>query len=85
MGSTLDDTRLRAQVIGILRRIAPELDEVALRDDRPLRRQVDLDSMDWLNLLVGISRELAVDIPEADYGRLVTLADLLGYLKQRRA
>ena len=85
MGSTLDDARLRAQVIGILRRIAPELDEAALRDDRPLRRQVDLDSMDWLNLLVGISRELAVDIPEADYGRLVTLADLIGYLKQRRA
>jgi acyl carrier protein len=85
MGSTLDDTRLRAQVIGILRRIAPELDEAALSDDRPLRRQVDLDSMDWLNLLVGISRELAVDIPEADYGRLVTLADLIGYLKQRRA
>ncbi len=85
MGSTLDDARLRAQVIGILRRIAPELDEAALRDDRPLRRQVDLDSMDWLNFLVGISHELAVDIPEADYGRLVTLADLIGYLKQRRA
>lgn len=75
---------LRAIVIEILKTIAPELEEDELRDDRPLRQQVDLDSMDWLNFLIGLSEGLGVAIPEADYGRLVTLADLLAYLERRR-
>ena len=75
---------LRATVIEVLKTIAPELVEDALRDERPLRRQVDLDSMDWLNFLIGLSQRLGVAIPEADYGRLATLADLLAYLGERR-
>ncbi len=45
--------------------------------------QVDLDSMDWLNFLLGLHAKLGVGIPEADYGKLVTLDDLLAYLKSR--
>jgi acyl carrier protein len=71
---------LQSQVVAILRTIAPELEEGELRADRPLRDQVDLDSMDWLNFLVALHERLKVDIPEADYGKLVTLADLVGYL-----
>ncbi|WP_041657063.1 acyl carrier protein [Azoarcus sp. KH32C] len=74
---------LRANVIAILRTIAPEVEADELRDDRPLRQQVDLDSMDWLNFLIGISERLGVSIPEADYGRLATLADLLAYLRAK--
>ena len=62
---------------------APEIEEDELRDDRPLRNQVDLDSMDWLNFLLGLHRELKVEIPEADYARLVTLNDVTAYLLQR--
>jgi acyl carrier protein len=75
---------LRATVIEVLTTIAPELEEDELRDDRPLRQQVDLDSMDWLNFLIGLSERLGVAIPEADYGRLATLAELLVYLEARR-
>jgi acyl carrier protein len=71
---------LQSQVVAILRTIAPELEEGELRADRPLRDQVDLDSMDWLNFLVALHERLKVDIPESDYGKLVTLADLVGYL-----
>lgn len=74
---------LRANVIAILRGIAPEVEADELRDDRPLRQQVDLDSMDWLNFLIGISEQLKVSIPEADYGRLVTLGNLLDYLRAK--
>ena len=74
---------LRANVIAILRSIAPEVEADELRDDRPLRQQVDLDSMDWLNFLIGISEQLKVSIPEADYGRLVTLRNLLDYLRAK--
>lgn len=72
---------IRAIVLSTLQTIAPEVDTTTLRDDRPLRKQVDLDSMDWLNFLTGLHEKLRVEIPEADYGRLVTLADVVAYLE----
>lgn len=71
---------LRATVIATLQGIAPEVEAGELRDDQPLRQQVDLDSMDWLNFLIGLHEKLAVAIPEADYGKLVSLQNLLDYL-----
>jgi acyl carrier protein len=68
-------------VLDALRRIAPEVAPETLAAGKPLRDQVDLDSMDWLNFLVGLHERLRVDIPEADYARLVTLEDLLAYLR----
>ena len=76
---------LKSQVLEILTTIAPELEPAELRADRPLRNQVDLDSMDWLNFLVALHERLKVDIPEADYAKLVTLDDLLGYLGSKIA
>ena len=79
----MDEKELRAAVIATLKTIAPEVEEGDLRPDRPLRNQVDLDSMDWLNFLIGLHEKLKVDIPEADYARLVTLGDVLDYLKAK--
>ena len=79
----MSDDPLRAAVFKTLRRIAPEIDPQALVVDRPLRDQVDLDSMDWLNFLVGLHEALKVEIPESDYRKLYTLNDLLGYLRER--
>jgi len=77
----MKEQELRAVVIATLKTIAPEVEEGDLRSDRPLRNQVDLDSMDWLNFLIGLHEKLKVDIPEADYAKLVTLGDVLDYLK----
>lgn len=74
---------IRDVVLSELVRVAPEVDVGALAASRPLRDQVDLDSMDWLNFLVGLHGRLGVDIPEADYRRLVTLDDLVAYLGAR--
>jgi acyl carrier protein len=79
----MNDADLRATVIATLQSIAPEVEPELLRDSRPLRLQVDLDSMDWLNFLIGLSERLKVAIPESDYGQLVTLKDLMHYLKAR--
>jgi acyl carrier protein len=50
-----------------------------------LRDQIDLDSMDWLNVLVALHEKLHLDIPEADYRKLVTLDNLVGYLREKLA
>ncbi|WP_024302775.1 acyl carrier protein [Pseudogulbenkiania sp. MAI-1] len=79
----MDRANLRAAVIDTLRVIAPEVEEGELRDDRPLREQVDLDSMDWLNFIIGLHERLDVDIPEADYRQLASLNAVVDYLAAR--
>jgi acyl carrier protein len=81
----VNETEIKTRVIAIIKSIAPEVDEGELRADRPLRDQIDLDSMDWLNVLVAVNQKLHVDIPEADYGKLVTLDNLVAYLRAKLA
>lgn len=79
----MNTDQIRAVTLATLQSIAPEVETAALRGDRPLRNQVDLDSMDWLNFLLGLHEKLKVDIPEADYARLVTLDDVVAYLRNK--
>lgn len=78
---TRDD--IRSTVLRVLGDIAPEADLAALRPDRELRDQLDLDSMDILNAAIELHRVLGVDIPEADYARLATLDGAVEYLAGR--
>jgi acyl carrier protein len=79
----MDEREIKARVLAVLRSIAPEVQANELVPDRPLRSQVDLDSIDWLNVLIGIHQDLAIDIPEADYAKLVTLDNLVAYCAKR--
>lgn len=81
----MDDNDIRAAVVATLKSIAPEVDVRELDPDKPLRSQVDLDSMDYLNLLVGLHQRLGVDIPETDYGKLDTLNSIVSYLAAKQA
>jgi acyl carrier protein len=81
----MNEPELLAGVMAELTAIAPEVNPAGLARARLLREQVDLDSMDWLNFLIGLHRRFKVDIPESDYGRLRTLDDLIGYLGARLA
>lgn len=81
----IDQTPLSATVMALLRAIAPELEPDTLNPARPLRSQVDLDSMDWLNFLVSLHERFGVTIPEADYARLVSFNDVLDYLVAGKA
>ncbi|SPJ14572.1 conserved hypothetical protein [Burkholderiales bacterium] len=76
----MNEADVRAVVLATLKSIAPEVEGEELRPNRPLRNQVDLDSMDWLNFLLGLHERLHVEIPESDYARLITLEDVVGYL-----
>ncbi|PKO82801.1 MAG: phosphopantetheine-binding protein [Betaproteobacteria bacterium HGW-Betaproteobacteria-11] len=79
----MNESEIRTVVLATLLSIAPEAETDELRSERPLRNQVDLDSMDWLNFLLGLHERLKVDIPEADYRKLVTLDDVVAYLKTK--
>lgn len=74
---------LRNAVHAILRSIAPEVEPAQLDAQSPLRDQIDLDSMDYLNFIIGMHEKLNVDIPEADYQQLVSLNDIVHYLQAK--
>jgi acyl carrier protein len=75
---------IRATVLRVLGDIAPEADLDTLRGDVPLREQLDLDSMDLLNVAVGLHAALGIEIPEADYPKVSTLDACVAYLESRR-
>jgi acyl carrier protein len=74
---------IRATVLRILGRIAPEVSGANIRMDVNLREQVDLDSMDFLNFVIGIGEEMGVEIAETDYAQLDTIDDCVRYLAKR--
>ena len=79
----MDRSDVQAAVLSELNRIAPELEPGEVVAEKPLRDQVDLDSMDWLNFLVALHEKLKVEIPESDYARLGTLNQIVDYLAHR--
>ncbi|HXZ47981.1 MAG TPA: acyl carrier protein [Usitatibacter sp.] len=81
----MNDTEIKSRVVQIIQSVAPEVEPGELRSDRALRDQVDLDSMDWLRVIVTVHEKLHVDIPEADYGKLRTLDDWTAYLRPKLA
>jgi len=74
---------IRAAIIDALSAIAPEGDYAALRGDRPLRDQLDIDSFDFLNVVIRLHDKLGVDVPEADYQKLATLDAAIDYVASR--
>jgi acyl carrier protein len=76
---------VRATVLRVLARLAPEADLTSLRGDVPLRSELDIDSVDFLNFVIELDRELAVGVPEADYGQLATLDGAVAYLESHAA
>jgi len=59
--------------------LGPEVDLAAVGKDEDLRETLDLDSMDFLNLVIALHEATGRDIPESDYPRLRTLAGMIAY------
>ena len=78
-----DKEQIRSAVLDIIKTLAPEIDPARIVGDKPLRTQIDLDSMDWLNVLAAFHEKLGVNVPEMDYGKVVTLDGILAYLAAR--
>jgi acyl carrier protein len=74
---------IKQTVLHALHEIAPEVDLQTLNPDINLREELDIDSMDFRRLMVRLHKELNMDIPEKDYGKLVTLKDFINYLQTK--
>jgi len=81
--TALTREQVRAAIFDTLCAIAPEVDPASIAPDEPLRDQVDLDSFDFLNVIIHLHEKLGVEIPESDYGELATLDSAVAYLVRR--
>ena len=81
------EQELRTLVISVLTEVAPDIDATAIDPDTDLTEQLDIDSMDFLNIVVAINEQTGIEIPERDYPKLSTLNDAVDYLAhaQRQA
>jgi acyl carrier protein len=74
---------IKTVILDILGDIAPDEDLSHLKEDVPLREQLELDSMDFLDIVMELRKRYRVQIPEDDYLELASLQSTVRYLEPR--
>jgi len=74
---------IKKALLEIILEIDDELDVDSLDEEKPLRDQLDLDSMDFLDIVMALRKRYQIQIPEEDYPRLATIASSIDYLHPR--
>jgi acyl carrier protein len=74
------EAEIRQVVREALSNVAPEVDLDAIDPAKDLRDQIDIDSVDFLNFVIGLHKELGIEIPDADLPKLTTLNGCTAYL-----
>ncbi|BBO32434.1 acyl carrier protein [Lacipirellula parvula] len=76
---TRDEIKL--EVLDILSDIAPDEDLSTLNDDQSFREQMELDSMDFLDIVMELRKRHRIQIPEDDYVNLASMTSTVTYLE----
>ena len=76
---------VRQIVIDIIADISPDSDMAALDDAKTLREQLDLDSMDFLDIVMELRKRHKVEVPQEDYPKLASLESCVAYLTPKFA
>ncbi|MGD9700899.1 MAG: acyl carrier protein [Acidimicrobiia bacterium] len=71
-----------AVVRDAIARVAPDVDATALHGDVELRGDLDLDSMDFLNVMIAIAEKTGIEIAERDYPDVGTFSGLVDHLSR---
>ena len=78
---TIDE--IKNEILEIIQDIDDEADLNNLNPSEALRDQLDLDSMDFLDIVMELRKRYQIQIPEADYPQLATLDSCVNYLMPR--
>jgi acyl carrier protein len=76
----MDNNELKTLILEELSNIAPEIEADQVPFDQDMREALELDSMDFLNLVIAVSKRSQVAIPETDYAKVLTLNAMISYL-----
>jgi acyl carrier protein len=78
-------SNVRQIVLDIISDIAPDEDVTVIDDSKSLREQLDLDSMDFLDIVMELRKRHKVEVPQEDYPMLATLESCVSYLSPKFA
>ena len=73
--------QIREVIIEILEDIAPDEDLSSLDDSKAFREQLELDSMDFLDIVMELRKRHRIQIPEENYDQLVNMRSTVAYLE----
>jgi acyl carrier protein len=76
----MTDNELKQIILDIIHDIAPDEDLSDVKPDVRLRDQLDLDSMDFLDIVMELRKRYKIEVPEEDYMELATLDGCVAYL-----
>ena len=79
----MNDDEARTIIIQAMREVAPEVDLGSVPPQADLRDELDIDSMDFLNFIVGLHEKTGIDVPEEDYEHFATLQGAIDYVVRR--
>jgi acyl carrier protein len=79
----MSPAEIREEIIDILGDIAPDENLDELVDDKNFRDQLELDSMDFLDIVMELRKRHRVQIPEEDYGHLASMHTTVTYLEPK--
>ena len=74
---------IEAAIVAAITGVAPEIDASSIRPGVSFRDELDLDSMDFLNVVLALHERLGVEIPEVDYPQLYTFDSAVAYLASK--
>ncbi|MCY2975094.1 MAG: acyl carrier protein [Planctomycetota bacterium] len=74
---------IRDEILDILSEIAPDEDLSDLEDAKSFREQMELDSMDFLDIVMELRKRHRVQIPEDEYTNLASMASTVSYLEPK--
>ena len=74
---------IRDEILDILSDIAPDEDLSGLVDEKPFREQLELDSMDFLDIVMELRKRHRIQIPEENYKELASMQSTVTYLTPR--
>ncbi len=70
-------------IISQIQTVAPEIETDDIRPDAHIQRSLEIDSFDFLKILTALKEILGVEVPEADYAQVDTLAKMRDYFAER--
>lgn len=71
---------IRKAILEIIRDILPDEDLGSLAPDKTFREQINLDSMDFLDIVMELRKRYSIEVPEKDYPNLASMDSSVGYL-----
>lgn len=76
----ISNEEVRTKVLDIIADIALDDDVTGIKDDVALRDQLDLDSMDFLDIVMELKKRHKIEVPQEDYTKLASMKSCVEYL-----